>query len=247
MPVTAIFRVVFVALLTLVACSTPSTDPIEPAWPPSEGAYCGDSPDLCTLDGTPWTCGPRPLWSALDCVEICAALGGSPQGCLLEEDQSRRLRAPAGLLEPARGAVLSQVPGVRCLCDPEPSMECSGLHASTCADRESLWSCNSRYKWEIQRCDDVCADMDPPLSALGCEAAANPGVGSTGSCRCTSVGAPCENEGLRTCSHGTWLLCDGGKLEVEMKCAETLECSSTEVPSCDFSQDQSPACICAPL
>ena len=250
MPVTATFRdrlVVLSVLFMLVSCQSPSTEPIEPAWPPSEGEYCGDSPDVCALDGTPWTCGPRPLWSALDCVEVCAAQGGSPQGCLVEEESSRRLRAPHGLLEPARSAVISQVAGVRCLCVPEPSIECSGLDANTCADRKDLWSCNPKYQWELQRCSDICAKMEPPLSALGCEPSGGPGVVTTGSCRCTSIGAPCEPEGLRTCSRGTWLLCDGSKFNVEMICGETLECSSGEVASCDYGGALSPSCRCAPL
>jgi len=243
-------RVVFVSALVVAisACrgSEASPDPIDPVWPPQEAEYCGDAPDVCDANGRPWLCGARPLWRLVDCDEYCGSRGMEFIGCLVEENASRRLRAPTPLEVPYRDAVESRVPAARCLCGSDDALdiECSGPEASVCADRNNLWSCDDSLHWRFESCEALCANLDPPLASTGCDPSGASNDPRIAACGCSVIGAPCEDEEEIWCQEGTWLSCEEGVMTVQVYCSDVVACTNQEVAVCDHRSPNDAACMC---
>lgn len=242
MRVRATSRSLIPVVALLVACR--EDVPQFPAvWPPEEGAYCADAPDVCAAEGTAWRCGPRPFWQRLDCATVCAAQGGEPHGCLMPE--VREQRAAAALNDP-QGFLTDDLQdasqGVRCLCQEAAKTECAGPFHRTCAGRGSIWSCSESMQWEEQDCAEKCAALDPPMALDQCQHNA---AELADRCRCTMLGAPCPEEGLRLCADSTeWMLCELGVWRLERSCAQEMSCEYPQVGACDLNQSQTSACRC---
>lgn len=227
-------------IVPLLACraETPAFDPV---WPPEEDAYCADAGDICGDDGTPWLCGPRPLWRRLDCAAICAAEGGTARGCLIMEPEdvaaARALIAPLGFTESDD----TEVHSVRCLCQEPAEIECAGLSHRVCAGRTEIWSCGPQMTWEKQECAAKCAAQAPPMVVDECVHDA-PYTGEA--CRCTMLGAPCPEEGQYLCASTDWLHCEQGVWILAVSCREEYECEWPTFGACDRYQTQAPACRC---
>lgn len=233
------------ALVSLLACRE-ELPTFRPVWPPEEGAYCADAGDVCGADGTPWLCGPRPLWRRLDCAAICAAEGGSPQGCLVKTSEDigadRASIAPLGFIAKPDAMSPAESHSVRCLCREPAEIECAGPSHRVCAGHTAIWSCGPEFTWERQECGAKCAAQNPPMAVDECEHDA-PYTGEA--CRCTMLGAPCFEEGHYLCAgDATWLRCDQGTWVLDVDCHEEIKCEWPEYGVCDRYNTQAVACRC---
>lgn len=238
----AMSRSLTVAATLLVACRGADELPTRSAvWPPEEGNYCADALDVCAPDGTVWRCGPRPFWQQVDCTEVCAAQGGTPNGCLMPEPREQAAAAaladPAGLL--ADDLRLAST-GARCLCDNAVAPACAGPSHRTCAGRGRIWSCTESLQWRADDCAAKCAAQDPPMVLDQCQhQTAWPADG----CRCTLLAAPCADEGAWLCADGTeWLRCEQGAWRLGLSCAQDA-CEQSQIGTCDHAST-APACRC---
>lgn len=219
--------------------------PIEPLWPPEKDRYCGEAPDVCSDDGTPWVCGTRPLWQPLDCATECAALGEEHQGCVLVDVHARQALAALALPSYEYGSL--RTPSVRCLCTPPEQIECGGPAHRACGDRWRLWVCDAALRWREERCADQCQGLNPPLAVAECEHGVAFGSPGTDGCRCTAVGAPCAENGSFTCDDDVILECENGSYKEMQSCEDVITCSSSTRAVCDVAGRNDPPCACVPL
>ncbi len=229
----------------LPACNEiPEQAPIEAQWPPEEGLYCGAAPDVCGDDGTPWICGMRPLWQALDCATECASSGQEHRGCILVDNSTQY--ALAALELPSSTFSVGSLPSARCLCTPTDQIQCAGPAHRACADRDNIWMCDESLSWRKESCADQCKALRPSLVADRCEHGVafrfqRPG---TDGCRCTAIGTACAQEGAMTCDQEIVLGCAAGSYEVLYDCDEEINCAYPTIARCDITGRADPPCIC---
>lgn len=228
----------------LFACEGAQEAPPAPvaAWPPQPGAYCGFAGDVCASDGTPWRCGDRPVWESLECKQLCAALGGTPNGCRVLTPSDRAAKAARAL--PGEALLFQgDTPGVECLCLPRQAAKCPGSGHQLCANRTEIWTCDDTLQWKKKSCQELCQTLRPAHEAVACT---HDRTGGADACECTAVGVPCPENGARTCADfSTWLLCEGGRWTMELDCNDVISCPEA-TSTCDFAAKPPGACRCAP-
>jgi hypothetical protein len=146
-----------------------------------EGGVCSSQSNTqCSGPDSILMCVDRE-WTAIDCAEVCAATGLVP--------------ATDGCVEDS------------CACETTPD-SCAGM-AVACISEELIEGCVDGEPGTFD-CADVCANLDPPRSSLGCDAA-----GWSAECRCTLEGTSCEATAparcddaasLASCVDGGWLI-----------------------------------------